>query len=56
MRLGYGVGEYPITVAERRHGQSMYSLLSHLKYPLKTSLMVLLGVVEAELTRRRNRL
>lgn len=55
MRLGYEVGEYPITVAERAHGTSMYSALSHVKYPLKTSMMVLLGVVEASLTRRRRR-
>lgn len=53
MRLGYNIGEYPITTAERMHGQSMYSTLSHLKYPLKTSMMILLGVIEAELTRRR---
>ena len=52
MRLGYCVGEYPITAAPRRHGQSMYSTLSHVTYPLKTALMVLLGIVEAELTRR----
>jgi len=55
MRLGYRVGEYPITVAERKHGQSMYSVLSHFKYPLKTSLMVLLGIVEASLTKRKER-
>src|SRR5262245_37608632 len=28
MRLGYRVGEYPVTAAPRRHGQSMYSALS----------------------------
>ena len=53
MRLGYRVGEFPISVEERRHGQSMYSALSHLKYPLKTLLMLLMGIVEADLTRRR---
>jgi glycosyltransferase involved in cell wall biosynthesis len=53
MRLGYRIGEYPISVAERKYGQSMYSTLSHLAYPLKTSLMILLGVVEAGLVRRR---
>jgi glycosyltransferase involved in cell wall biosynthesis len=53
MRLGYRVGEFPITVAERRYGTTMYSTLSHIKYPLKTALMVALGVVEANLTRRR---
>jgi glycosyltransferase involved in cell wall biosynthesis len=53
MRLGYHIGEYPISVAERAHGQSMYSVLSHFKYPLKTFLMIFLGVIEAGLTRRR---
>jgi glycosyltransferase involved in cell wall biosynthesis len=54
LRLGYRISEYPITAAERTQGQSMYSLLSHLTYPLKTSLILLLGVVQAGLTRRRN--
>lgn len=54
IRLGYRVGEYPITTAERTHGHSMYSFLSHLKYPLKTSVLVLLGLIEANLRRRRN--
>ena len=53
MRLGYRIGESPITVAERAQGQSMYSMLSHLTYPLQTSMLVLLGVIEASLTRRR---
>jgi len=53
MRLGYAVGEFPITVNERVHGQSMYSAISHLKYPLKTLFMLLLGVVQASLVRRR---
>lgn len=53
MGLGYRVKEYPITVSERTKGQSMYSLLSHIKYPLKTSMMVLLGVIQVALTRRR---
>jgi glycosyltransferase involved in cell wall biosynthesis len=52
-RLGHRVGEYPITVDERRYGESMYSLISHLVYPLKTSMMVFLGAIQAELTRRR---
>jgi glycosyltransferase involved in cell wall biosynthesis len=55
MRLGYRICEYPITVAERKHGQSMYSILSHVAYPLKTSLMVLLGAIQANLTRTRER-
>jgi glycosyltransferase involved in cell wall biosynthesis len=53
IRLGYRIGEYPITVVERRHGTTMYSTLSHIKYPLKTALMVVLGVVEASLARKR---
>jgi hypothetical protein len=54
LRLGYRVGEYPITAAERTQGQSMYNLLSHVTYPLKTSLLLLLGVAQAGLTRRRS--
>jgi glycosyltransferase involved in cell wall biosynthesis len=53
MRLGYRVGEHPMTMDERRHGTSMHSPLNHIKYPLKTALMVVLGVVEASLTKRR---
>ncbi len=53
MRLGYRIGEFPITVAERRHGTTMYSTLSHIKYPLKTALMVVLGLVEANRAGRR---
>ncbi|MEK6282006.1 MAG: glycosyltransferase family 2 protein [Acidobacteriota bacterium] len=55
LRLGYQVGEYPITVAKRMKGTSMYNALSHFKYPLKTLLMALLGIVQASLTRRGNR-
>jgi glycosyltransferase involved in cell wall biosynthesis len=54
-RLGYRVGEYPITVEERHFGTSMYSFISHLVYPLQTLLMVVLGAVEASLTRARSR-
>lgn len=52
MRLGREVGEFPITVAERRHGESMYSLVSAVKYPLKTLLMLVLGLSAASLTAR----
>ena len=52
LRLGYRITEYPITVREREYGQSMYSMLSHLTYPIQTSLMVLLGLAEAELAKR----
>lgn len=54
-RLGFRVGEHPITIDERRHGESMYSLISHLVYPLKTSTMVFLGALQADLTRRKGR-
>jgi glycosyltransferase involved in cell wall biosynthesis len=53
MRLGFRIGEFPITIEERRHGQSMYSTLSHVKYPLKTVLMLVLGMVQAGVTRRK---
>lgn len=52
-RLGFKVGEFPITVEERKHGTSMYSALSHIVYPLKTSTMVLLAAIHASLSRGR---
>ena len=55
MRLGYRVGEFPVTVAERTQGRSMYTLVNYFKYPLKTSMLVLLGIIQAGLTRRRHR-
>lgn len=55
MRLGYRIGEYPVTVADRTQGRSMYTLVNHFKYPLKTSMLVLLGIIQAGLTRRRHR-
>lgn len=54
LRLGYGVGEHPISGARRVTGKSMYSAISHFKYPLKTLLMVFLGIVQASLTRGGN--
>ena len=56
MRLGYRIGEDPITVSRRQSGRSMYSAASYFKYPFKTSLMVLLGVIEAGLTKRKRQL
>ncbi|MBX7184377.1 MAG: glycosyltransferase family 2 protein [Vicinamibacteria bacterium] len=50
-RLGFKVGEFPITVAERRAGVSMYSPFKALVYPLKTALMVLLAVAHARYSR-----
>jgi glycosyltransferase involved in cell wall biosynthesis len=50
-RLGFSVGEHPITAAERRHGTSMYSLASSIVYPLKTGLMVALAAIHARLSR-----
>lgn len=54
LRLGYSVNEFPITAAERTQGESMYSLISHFTYPLKTLLLLALGAVQAGLARRRN--
>lgn len=53
LRLGFDVAEYPIVVSARGHGQSMYSFFSSLQYPSKTLLMLLLGLVQAEMARRR---
>jgi len=50
---GFDVREYPINnVRERVHGRSMYSWLSHLEYPLKLLLLILLALIEARLRRR----
>jgi glycosyltransferase involved in cell wall biosynthesis len=54
-RLGFSVGEFPITVEARRHGTSMYSFLSALVYPMKTALMVALATVHAAIERRGKR-
>lgn len=52
---GYRVGESPIVVEPRRHGESMYSALSAMKYPLKVSFLILIGALEGRLARGRNR-
>jgi glycosyltransferase involved in cell wall biosynthesis len=54
MRLGYRVGESPISVAERTAGQSMYSFASLFAYPLNTGIMSILAVVEAKAVQRRS--
>jgi glycosyltransferase involved in cell wall biosynthesis len=50
---GYAVKEHPITVEERRHGTSMYGVSSVVKYPLKTLLLVIIGLLEARMVRRK---
>jgi len=51
--LGYKIGEFPISVVERAHGTSMYSPLGQITYPLKTTILVVLGMFQAALTRRK---
>jgi len=53
IRLGYRVGECPISVAERTAGRSMYSFSSLFHYPLNTGIMALMAVVQAKLMQRR---
>jgi glycosyltransferase involved in cell wall biosynthesis len=55
LRLGYHVGEHPVVMRERTHGDSMYGVLSSFKYPSKTLLMVALGLMQAEIERRHGR-
>jgi glycosyltransferase involved in cell wall biosynthesis len=50
LRRGYKVGEESVVVNERRAGSSMYGALSALKYPLKTSLLVLLAYFGSGIT------
>ena len=52
-RLGFRVSEVPIRVRTRAHGTSMYSLVSHLTYPVQTGLMVCLGWFAASLRKAR---
>lgn len=51
LRSGFTIEEYPIAVAERQHGISMYSLLSNIWYPITTLLVIFI-----ELTRPANML
>ncbi len=53
LRRGYKVGEEPIVASQRRSGSSMYGALSALKYPLKTSLLVLLAYFGSGITDHR---
>jgi hypothetical protein len=55
LALGYRVGEHPITVDRRRHGPSMYTTLSAVTYPLKVSLLMVLGIIDARLMPRGSR-
>jgi glycosyltransferase involved in cell wall biosynthesis len=55
IQSGYRVGESAIVVEPRRHGESMYSPLSAMKYPLKVSFLILIGALEGRLARGRNR-
>jgi glycosyltransferase involved in cell wall biosynthesis len=38
----FTIEEYPITVSQREYGQSMYSLISHLWYPLSVVLLIVI--------------
>lgn len=51
-QLGFRVGEHPVVMRERQHGRSMYSLLTGATYPMKTMLMVLVALLQAQLARR----
>jgi glycosyltransferase involved in cell wall biosynthesis len=46
------VGESPITVEPRRHGESMYDAFSAIKYPMKVVFLLIVGVIDARVFRR----
>jgi glycosyltransferase involved in cell wall biosynthesis len=50
--LGFSIAEIPISIREREHGRSMYSLSSAIEYPVKTFLLTLVAAVDALLQRR----
>jgi glycosyltransferase involved in cell wall biosynthesis len=52
---GYAVGEFPIAVEPRRHGESMYSPLDALTYPLKVLFLIALSALDARRARRGHR-
>lgn len=45
--LGFSIAEVPIEVRERAHGHSMHSVASAIKYPVKTFLLTVVGVLDA---------
>jgi glycosyltransferase involved in cell wall biosynthesis len=55
LALGYRVGEHPITVDQRLHGQSMYTTLRAITYTLKVPLLMILGIIDARLVLRESR-
>lgn len=52
IQSGYSVGEFPIAVEPRQHGQSMYSPMSALTYPFKVLFLIAVSALDA---RRANR-
>lgn len=44
---GMKIVEHPVTMAERTSGSSMYNRLSHVTYPLKTMLLIIISVFRA---------
>ena len=52
IRSGYAVGEFPIAVDARRHGESMYDVMSALTYPLKVLFLIALSAFDARRARQ----
>lgn len=50
--LGFRIIELPIVVRERSVGQGMYSFMSAVAYPVKTTLFIITGMLDAMLRRR----
>jgi glycosyltransferase involved in cell wall biosynthesis len=53
--LGYTIGEYPVTVEERRYGTSMHSMLSLLRYPLSVILMIIVSWIQSSIYKKEHR-
>ncbi len=54
---GHSVEEYPITAHGREYGESMYSFISHLWYPLTVMLMIAISGLHVTLNRyKRNKI
>jgi glycosyltransferase involved in cell wall biosynthesis len=50
--LGFRIAELPIVVQERTAGRTMYSFMSAIAYPVKTTLFIITGMLDALLRGR----
>ncbi len=52
---GIKIQEYPITVKQRLHGESMHSFRSIITYPLKTLFLIFVGIVDVYFNKKEDK-